>query len=207
MKVKINDKKVVFEDKANVKDAYNSSPIIKLKKVLPEKQNSVIEVIEESNDIYDMLNKKKNYNNNNETNNTNNNKNAVNSSFSPVFRRNGSNAKRNDNINEAKSKLDILSFNKTNKLLKDFQFNDSEDVNMLIESFQKDFEETNYVNKSCLEVFYKKYHKINDYERKGKLNKISPSFKFIKASKQNRIIPNPVGLLKKDGENNKVQLK
>ena len=61
------------------------------------------------------------------------------------------------------------------------------------------FNETKYVNQSCMREFFNKYSKFNTLSRKHPLKKITPSWAFIKTSNEQKIVPNPLGLLRRFG--------
>ena len=71
--------------------------------------------------------------------------------------------------------------------------------------FEK-FMATNYVAQSCMTEFYNKYSKFNTLFRKHPLDKLTPSWAFIKATKEEKIIPNPLGLLRRFGEDDDLNL-
>ena len=62
------------------------------------------------------------------------------------------------------------------------------------------FNQTNYVNQSCMKEFFKKYSRYNSLSRKHPLDNLTPSWAFIKSSNEEKIIPNPLGLLRRFGE-------
>ena len=72
--------------------------------------------------------------------------------------------------------------------------------------FEK-FNATNYVTQSCMTEFFHKYSKFNTLYRKHPLEKLTPTWAFIKASKEEKIIPNPLGLLNRYGEEDDLNLK
>ena len=65
--------------------------------------------------------------------------------------------------------------------------------------FEK-FAETNYINQQCMKEFYNKYSKFDSLCRKHPLKNLTPSWAFIKSSNEQRIIPNPLGLVRRGGE-------
>ena len=65
---------------------------------------------------------------------------------------------------------------------------------------QTDFDKTRYANENAFGVFYSKYHKNQEYRRKGVTSLSTPSFNFINSLKQYLIIPNPVALVKRKGD-------
>jgi len=58
-----------------------------------------------------------------------------------------------------------------------------------------------------LDEFWKKYRNYNDTVRKGNMKIMTPSYGFIKSSQENFLIPNPIGLLSRHGENNSIALR
>ena len=67
--------------------------------------------------------------------------------------------------------------------------------------FEK-FDRTNYVNHSCMKEFYNKYSQYNTLTRKHYLQHFTPSWAFIKSTNEQKIIPNPLGLIKRNGDEN-----
>ena len=70
-----------------------------------------------------------------------------------------------------------------------------------------EFEKTNYSDKKSFNIFYQKSLKDNEIIRKGGQNHQTPSFNLIRASNKFLVPPNPVGVVKKEGENNSINLK
>ena len=71
---------------------------------------------------------------------------------------------------------------------------------------QTDFKKTKYSDKQSFGVFYKKMHKREEYVRKGVTSLSTPSFNFINATKKILIVPNPVALVKREGEDSKIEV-
>ncbi len=86
------------------------------------------------------------------------------------------------------------------------------DLNDLKETYnnpryiQSDFNQTRYCEIGSFRVFYNKMHKDNEIFRKGGKDLQTPSFNFIRQSVKNRIVPNPIGVVRRKGENSKVDL-
>ena len=66
------------------------------------------------------------------------------------------------------------------------------------------FEQTNYVTPICMRDFYEKYSKYNTISRKYILDNNTPSLAFIKSSNEEKIIPNPLGLIRRSGDITKL---
>ena len=62
------------------------------------------------------------------------------------------------------------------------------------------FNRTSYTNHSCMKEFYNKYSQYNTLTRKYPIQHFTPSWAFIKSSKEEKIIPNPLGLVKRSGD-------
>ena len=62
------------------------------------------------------------------------------------------------------------------------------------------FNKTSYVNPSCMKEFYDKYSQYNTLVRKHPIKKFTPSWAFIKSTNDQKIIPNPLGLIKRSGD-------
>ena len=66
------------------------------------------------------------------------------------------------------------------------------------------FKKTNYVTPSCMRDFYEKYSNYNTLSRKYILQNNTPSLAFIKSSNEKKIIPNPLGLIRRNGDTEKL---
>jgi len=62
------------------------------------------------------------------------------------------------------------------------------------------FNKTSYVNQSSMKEFYNKYSQYNTLMRKHTIKSYTPSWAFIKSTKDQKIIPNPLGLIKRSGD-------
>ena len=67
-----------------------------------------------------------------------------------------------------------------------------------------EFNQTRYVNNNCMLEFYKKYSKYDSLYRKYPMTKKTPSWAFIESSNEEKIIPNPLGLLRRTGQEKKL---
>ena len=70
-----------------------------------------------------------------------------------------------------------------------------------------EIEKTFYVAKDSFPVFFSKLHKFDELQRKGTLDKCTPTMAFIDDCKKEKIYPNPVGIIKREGEENVLNLK
>ena len=70
-----------------------------------------------------------------------------------------------------------------------------------------EFGKTKFADKDSYNVFFEKVLKNTEIIRKGGLQHQTPSFNLIRATKKLRIIPNPIGVVKKNGEIGELNLK
>ena len=113
---------------------------------------------------------------------------------------------RNEKSKQFFKKIDIFDFSETSDLIKDFLFADVKKNTSIYECNQVDFGETKYVGDDEVFNFYNKFHKTVEYQRKGRLSKLTPSFNFIIGTKANNIVPNPVGIVKRKGKLASIEL-
>ena len=66
--------------------------------------------------------------------------------------------------------------------------------------YRPSFLRTNYSTNSCMKEFFNKYSQYNTLTRKHPIETYTPSWAFIKSSKEQMIIPNPLGLVKRNGD-------
>ena len=70
-----------------------------------------------------------------------------------------------------------------------------------------EFEKTDLAEKETLNTFYRKSFRNTEIIRKGGLTHQTPSFNLIRATKKMKVVPNPIGVIKKKGENEKINLR
>ena len=68
------------------------------------------------------------------------------------------------------------------------------------------YEKTNYVNQVCMKEFFNKYANYNSLTRKHHLRDLTPSWAFIKSSNEEKILPNPLGLLRRSGDEKNLDI-
>ena len=90
--------------------------------------------------------------------------------------------------------------------------NDFENETLTQESFPNNtryginkFKQSNYVTSSCMKDFYVKYSNFNNFSRKYVVKSDTPLLAFIKSSNDKKIIPNPLGLVKRSGDKTKLE--
>ncbi len=69
-----------------------------------------------------------------------------------------------------------------------------------------EFGKTRYSDPNSFKVFYNKLHKDNEIFRKGANTLSTPSFNFVRNTNKYKIVPNPIGVVKRKGDNSKVEL-
>ena len=89
---------------------------------------------------------------------------------------------------------------------------DNENETLTTDSFPKKtrygfnkFKQSNYVTSSCMKEFYVKYSNFNKFSRKYFVQSDTPLLAFIKSSNDKKIIPNPLGLVKRSGDEQKLE--
>ena len=68
------------------------------------------------------------------------------------------------------------------------------------------FSKTSYVNENCMKEFYNKYQKFRVINRKSPIQKYTPSFAFIQSSNEEKIVPNPLGLVRRKGNDKALRM-
>ena len=69
-----------------------------------------------------------------------------------------------------------------------------------------DFQKTRYSDPASFNIFFNKLHKDNEIFRKGANTLSTPSFNFVRNTIKYRIVPNPIGVVKRKGDISKVEL-
>ena len=105
-----------------------------------------------------------------------------------------------DSLKKEYNKLDdmgnALTENSASVNKNKFGFSKSKKIKYGFEKFNR----TNYVAHSCMKEFYNKYAQYNILTRKHPIENFTPSWAFIKSTKEQKIIPNPLGLVKREGD-------
>ena len=65
---------------------------------------------------------------------------------------------------------------------------------------------TNYSSPTTIKDFFGKYQSFNTLNRKQPLTQYTPSFAFIQSANEEMIVPNPLGLLKRKGDDYKIEM-
>ena len=112
--------------------------------------------------------------------------------FASVFESLKEDLKEIENDQETPEKKDA---NKQKKL---YQINNNEGYDQ--------FNKTKNISPDCMIEFYKKYSKYDSLCRYYPKKKNTPSWSFIESSTKEKIIPNPLGLLRRSGQEKKIIL-
>ena len=120
---------------------------------------------------------------------------------------------REKEIQEIKESLKLTG-DEEKKYLELYRCNELEDDMTDLKNSYKDhvyktleFGQTRYVEPKAFKVFFKKMHKNEEIVRKGGIGIQTPSMNLIRATKKFRIVPNPIGVVKKKGEDRILDLK
>ena len=117
-------------------------------------------------------------------------------------------------IDNQKFLIKILNSNYQNtieKLKKEYSI-DKDQLNTIIVPKKKSkygfeqFNKTSYVNQNCMKDFYNKYQKFRIINRKSPIQNYTPSFAFIESSNDEKIIPNPLGLVRRNGNEKNLNM-
>ena len=110
-------------------------------------------------------------------------------------------------IKSDKIKNQVSEIINMKKKLNNSNMNKSRDLlNSYSNYSQNDFQKTKYSEKKSFKLFYKKLHKSTEFTRKGANNLDSSSFKFIKEANNYKISPNPIGFIKRKGNENVINM-
>jgi len=108
-----------------------------------------------------------------------------------------------EDLASKKLKVELYNCNDIYEQLYDFIYNEDKKK---CESYQNDFEKTKYNSFGSFGQFYSKLHKFSEFTRKELLNKKTPSFNLINALKESNLVPNPTGILKRNGDENIINM-
>jgi len=103
--------------------------------------------------------------------------------------------------------IDMLDYDENYEAFNDFHYVDKKEDREKFSNFSSTMKKTKYVAPDSIDDFYKKYHMYAQLQRKGSLNKLTPSYAFIKATQEHLLIPNAVGFLRRKGDDNVLSLK
>lgn len=108
-----------------------------------------------------------------------------------------------ESIESKKLKVNLFNSEEVQDGLYDFVYKNDKNK---CEEYQKVFEKTKYNTNGSFGNFYSKIKKFNEFSRKKLLDKKTPSFNFISALRENNLVPNPIGILKRQGDEKVINL-
>jgi len=113
-----------------------------------------------------------------------------------------------EKLNSKVAKIGMLNCDEVNDVFNYFLFCDTSDPTYAenLKELEPAFLRTNKVSAQSYIEFYRKYKKYDETIRKGVVHE-SCSNKFIEEVKNNCIIPNPVGIIKRSGDEKILNLK
>ena len=115
--------------------------------------------------------------------------------------------KEDDDYETMKMKIKMIDKDEINKQLNSYIFvRDRDYKSYRMGNLDSIFGKTRYSEENAFTQFYEKYKYSEKMIKKG-IDYQTPSFNFIKSVKSNKIIPNPVGILKRTGNENSLELK
>lgn len=204
-------------NKDAIRNSSNFKSLKKLSKEFIKAKDDNINQIPENNLNYLKTNNEKYYNKEDRNNKDDNYNNIIKTYRRYTFNEIKSDKSKNNKFSKIED-LDIATINE-NKLM---QIINSENVIKSLDTFafktegvfayktinrfDKDFNKTLYSNKNSMNEFFKKYKKHKEYTRKNVIKKETPSFAFIKEIKNIYKVPNPLGLIKKYGQESEINL-
>ena len=121
------------------------------------------------------------------------------------------NLKPSINLDKLKSKIakiGMLNCDEINDNLNYFLFSDTKDAayEENLRELETAMQKTTRVSETSFIDFYKNFKKYDEFIRKGTIQETC-SNRFIEEVKNNCIIPNPVGIVKRLGDEKKINLK
>jgi hypothetical protein len=112
-----------------------------------------------------------------------------------------------DDYETMKMKIQMMNKDEVTNQINEFIFSrDPEAQGKRIGQNENMFAKTRYANPNSFANFFEKYRISDKLVRKG-ISISTPSFNLIKSLKENFLVPNPVGLVKRDGADNTLHLK
>jgi hypothetical protein len=111
-----------------------------------------------------------------------------------------------DDYDTMKKKIEMIDRDEISDQLNTYVFIDANKRKERLNVVESNFTKTRYAEMNAFSNFYEKYRYSEKLIKKG-IDYQTPSFNFISAIKTNKIIPNPVGILKRSGNENILNLR
>ena len=103
-------------------------------------------------------------------------------------------------------KLKVMNSDNNLYMLDHFLFRGKKSTMFYSNNIDNMFSRTNYSNSTSNNKFFTKYAMHREFVRKNVIKKETPTFTFIKEIKSKNRIPNPLGLIKKNGDERDLNL-
>jgi hypothetical protein len=111
-----------------------------------------------------------------------------------------------DDYDTMKMKIQMIDKDEISDQLDMYVFVEGNKRKERLEVVENTFTRTRYADMNAFSNFYEKFKLSEKLIKKG-IDYQTPSFNFISSIKTNKIIPNPVGLLKRSGNENTLSLR
>jgi Ran GTPase-activating protein (RanGAP) involved in mRNA processing and transport len=105
-------------------------------------------------------------------------------------------------VENEKLMIQVFNSDKTHDMISEFILNENRSI-----KDQAIFNKTKYSSIDSHETFYNKYKNFTNIKRKGLVQIKTPSFEYIKACNSGMLVPNPLGLISRKGNENQLFLK
>ena len=103
-------------------------------------------------------------------------------------------------------KLKVIDSQNNFDMLESFFLRGKNSTHFSLNNFDYAFKPTQYANPAAFNKFYPKYAQHRELLRKNVIKKETPSFAFIREIKSVNKVPNPLGLIKKTGNPDEINL-
>ena len=113
-----------------------------------------------------------------------------------------SNSVDSESGNSIKTTLDKIfkkDYTEIIEKIKDEMF-PSKNKKRIFYKIKQNFKQTKYSSPESINEFFDKYKKLRIIEHKNPINQLTPALAFIKSCNKNNLIPNPLGLVKRKGD-------
>jgi hypothetical protein len=114
--------------------------------------------------------------------------------------------KEDDDYETMKLRIQMMNKDEVNNQINDFIFSRDPESKKKITHNENVFNKTRYANQKAFPTFFDKYKLSEKMIRKG-ISIETPSFNLIKSLNENHLVPNPVGLVKRNGIDSSMNLK
>ncbi len=106
--------------------------------------------------------------------------------------------------------LELINQGEISEALNEFIYKENLDKNnpkVSLSFLDEEILKTKYNSKHSLDNFFKKTHKFEEMKRKGKLNDATSTLAYINSCKKENLVPIATYLIKREGNENELNLK